>query len=77
MALTYGDFDEGELVGLMKCLSVLQVRIAIGRLPLGTWEVAIGSERSSFFTNFSDQAAMASPGATRGGKRKPFPGVCG
>ncbi len=54
MALTYGDFDECELIGLMACLSVLPVGIAIGRFPLGTRVVAIGSKRSSFFTNFSD-----------------------
>jgi hypothetical protein len=77
MALTYGDFDDGELIGLKECRAVLQVGIAIGRLPLGTRVVTVGSKRISFFTNFSDQAAMASPGATRGGKRKPFPGVCG
>jgi hypothetical protein len=77
MALTYGDFDEGELIGLMECLAMLQVGIAIWGLPLGTRVVTVGSKRIFFFTNFSDQAAMASPGATRGGKRKPFPGVSG
>jgi hypothetical protein len=54
------------------------IRIAIGRAPLDAWVVAPVSARISLFAHFVNEMPVQAPaGATRGGKRTPFPGACG
>jgi hypothetical protein len=46
--------------------------VAEGRPLLDARVMTMGSKRVSFFADFIHQALMERPGATRGGKRKPF-----
>jgi len=71
------DFDESNLVRVKRCLGGIRSRIAIGTSSFDAWVVAIGTRGDSFFANFSNETSMTSPGATRGGKTKPFPGAGG
>ena len=48
------------------------VRVSVGRSFLDAGVMTIGPKRISFFADFSHQTPMECPGATRGGKRKPF-----
>ena len=48
------------------------IRVAVRRPFLDAWVMAIGSTWDSFFANFIHETLMERPGATRGGKRKPF-----
>lgn len=51
--------------------------IAVGQPFLDSRVVAMGSDRVDFFTYFIHKPLMERPGATRGGKRKPFLGAGG
>lgn len=48
------------------------VWVAVRRPFLGARVMTIESTRVSFFANFIHETLMERPGATRGGKRKPF-----
>jgi hypothetical protein len=46
--------------------------VAEGSAFLDAWIMTMGSRRDSLFANFIHETAMERPGATRGGKRRPF-----
>jgi hypothetical protein len=46
--------------------------VAVRSPFLDAWVMTMGSAWDSFFANFIHEPAMERPGATRGGKRKPF-----
>ena len=48
------------------------VWVTVGRPFLDARVMTMRSKRVSFFADFIHQTAMERPGATRGGKRKPF-----
>lgn len=48
------------------------VWVSVGGPFLDTGVMTTGSRRISFFASFIHETAMERPGATRGGKRKPF-----
>ena len=47
-------------------------RVAVGRALLDARVMTMWSNVIDFFASFIDEPTMEGPGATRGGKRKPF-----
>jgi len=69
--------DKGDKMGWRNGGARRGARISVGKALLDARVMTMRANGVELFTNFIHEPAMERPGATRGGKRKPFLEVFG